>query len=232
MLCTARWRIPDFIRDLCSKLPAQRGPDLLCVLKRHLKQPAANSSFTLMAPFRSYTDLAPLPSQLHPPLSFTSSSVFASFIVVGFISHLAWRGNKRPTHWRNHVILFSHTLPFVFYFCLQRQTLSASRVRDKPSKVLCSEIIWQADKKKGCRERLWLLLLSSHLFLFPGGVRKLPVVQRFIRNHLSGYTFGKMSTPHLWHTQGCVRHQNGINVDAQLISKDLSCIPVLICNFY
>lgn len=148
MLYTARWRIPDFIRDSCSKLPAQGGPDLLCVFKRHLKQPAANSSFTLMAPFRSYTDLAPLPSQLHPPLSFSSSSVFASFIVVGFISHLAWRGNKRPTQWRNHVILFSHTLPFVFYFCLQRQTLSASRVRDKPSKVLCSEIIWQADKKK------------------------------------------------------------------------------------
>lgn len=221
MLYTARWRIPD----LCSQFPAQRGPDLLYVLKRHLKQPAANSSFPLMAPFRSYTDLAPLPSRLHPPLSFSSSSVFASFIVVGFISHLAWRGNKRPTHWRNHVILFSNTLPFVFYFCLQRQTLSASRVRDKPSKVLCSEIIWQADKKKrkkkGCRESLWLLLLSSHIFLLPGGVRKLPVVQRFIRNHLSGYTFGKMSTLHLWHTQECVSHQNGINVDAQLISKVL-----------
>lgn len=134
-----------------------------------------------------------------------------------FISHLAWKGNKRTTHPRSHVILLSHNLPIVFYFCLRRSTLSGSRVWDKPSVVLCGEIIWLADKKNACRASRSLLLLSSHHFL-PGGVWKLPAAQRFIQNYPSGYTFGKMSTLPLRRRRGRVRLENGTNSDVQLIS--------------
>ena len=65
------------------------------------------------------------------------------------------------------VIFYSHALLFVFYFCLWWQTLSGRWARDKPSVVLCGEIIRQADK--ACWVSSSLLIRSSRhcLFLFP-----------------------------------------------------------------
>lgn len=103
-----------------------------------------------MTPPRSYTDLAPLPSWLYPPHSCSHRPPVLPVLHCRwiFINHLAWKGNKRPTHERSHVILFSRPLPFVFYFCLHRQTLSGSRERDKPSMALCGETIWLIEKRK------------------------------------------------------------------------------------
>lgn len=79
------------------------------------------------------------------------------------------------------VIFYSHALLFVFYFCLWWQTLSGRWARDKPSVVLCGEIIRQADK--ACWVSSSLLIRSSRhcLFLFPRWARKSPVGFRVIK---------------------------------------------------
>lgn len=121
-----------------------------------------------------------------------------------FISHLAWKGNKSLTYWRSLALLYHFVLSLpVFYFCLWQQTLSGSWVRDKPSMVLCGEIIWQPDKAWWVSSSL--LLLSSHLLPSPEWARKSPVGLRVIQTHQSGFTYGKMSALPFWH-MNCMLH--------------------------
>lgn len=145
-----------------------------------------------------------------PVLSFPFSSHRLIFCLLllhclwVFISHLAWKGNKRLTYWRRLALLY-HFVPSlpVFYFCLWQQTLSGSWVWDKPSMVLCGEIIWQPDKAWWVSSSL--LLLSSHLLPSPEWARKSPVGLRVIQTHQSGCTYGKMSTLPFWH-MNCMLH--------------------------
>lgn len=108
------------------------------------------------------------------------------------------------------VILFSHVRPL---FCLLFVFAAADLieggtgrwgvrgVRDKPSMVLCGEIIWRADNARWVRS-LQSLFSSPPTFLLEAGSpwRGLRVIQ----THLTGCTSGKMSAAtrnfHPFHT--------------------------------
>lgn len=135
-----------------------------------------HQAFPLMKCLGPYTVLTLYLLSFILSLSSNLSSVFPSFIVFGFLSVILQgkviKGQHNEGALLRFVILFSRSLLFVFYFCLWQQTLSGRWAWDKPSVVLCGEIIWPTDKA------LWvsssqLLLSSRHgIFLFPVCARK------------------------------------------------------------
>lgn len=169
--------------------------------------PPNNIRWKCLGPYTVLTSLLFIVSGLAFPF-FSHQLIFFCLLLLHylwvFISHLAWKGNKRLTYWRSLALLYHFVLSLpVLYFCLWQQTLSGSWVRDKPSMVLCGEIIRQPDKAWWVSSSL--LLLSSRLLPSPEWARKSPLGLRVIQTHQSGFTYGKMSTLPFWH-MNCMLH--------------------------
>lgn len=122
--------------------------------------------------------------QFYPFLFPNLSSVFPSFIVFGSLSVILQgkviKGQHTEEALLRFVILFLLPSFLSFIFCLWQQTLSGRWLCDKPSAVLCGEIIRQADKALWVSSSLQHLSSRHCLFLFPGCAGKSPVGLRDI----------------------------------------------------
>lgn len=127
---------------------------LISLNPRHSPVPTSGFSFNEMLGFSVLS--FPFPSYL---------PVFPSFIVFGCLSVILQgkviKGQHIEGALLRFVILFSRTLLFVFCVCLWLQTLSGRWACDKPSLVLCGEIIWRADKA------LWVSRFTAASLLPP-----------------------------------------------------------------
>lgn len=146
-------------------------------------------------PLKSQPVFPSLLPSLPPALSLGFPFLSLSVILLGKVI----KGRHIEGALLHCVILFSCPSPFCLLFLFAAADLIEGwgRVggrgggeRDKPSMVLCGEIIWRADNARRVSSLPPLFSLPSHLSPLR---RKSPAGLGVIQTRLSGYTAGKMS---------------------------------------